>query len=262
MIPRRRRRPALLVETRAIIASFAVAPTRANRRVIDRTVQILRESGAWQSLDCLWFLKARAKEDAWVNWIDPAGAKMTESASAPTFVADSHYKGGGANTIYLETGYLADAAGGKKYTRNSAEFGVGKLDAAQDANACMGGVSGSVLMLLTCRNASDECTGRVNDPTTSTMASSVSDGSGVFSLVRPSSGTKRVFQNGSQIGSDVSVASTGLPGASASIRLLGASGGTYGTAQLDMAYIGAALSTAQRAGLLAAHDYYRSNWRS
>ena len=187
---------------------------------------------------------------------------MSESASAPTFVPNGYYKGGGASTVYLDTGYLADAAAGKKYTRNSAEFGVGKVDAGQDANACMGGVSGSVLMLLTCRNASDECTGRVNDATLSTMASSVSDGSGVFSLVRPASGTKQAFRNGAQIGSDVSIASTGTPGASASIRLLGALGETYGTAEVDFAYIGGALAAGQRAGLLAARDYYRSNWRS
>lgn len=243
-----RTRGAVRDETQALLAAMTTKPSPARIALIDRTIRSLVSSGVWAKLDIFYMLAAHDSQAATLNWKSP-GTFTLSIVSAMAFAADQGFTGD-ASADYLDTGWTAgtDAV---NYTQNSASFGAwSRTTGAAGIDIGLSTIGAARLLF---RNASNQCSaGRVNDLTNSLMASSVTDGSGLFAAERPDASTKRAYRNGAQIGSDVSLASTGLPGTA--FHIGGEGGAGTSNRQFSMFFTGA--------GLGALHSsFYDANLR-
>jgi hypothetical protein len=220
-----------LPQSIAIFNAFTTPPTAARKRLINNWVR--STAGIWSKIDCWWMPAAADSQAALINWIAP-GTNNLVVAGAPVFTADRGYAGdGGTGRL---TGPNPTLLAGKM-TQNSAHIGVWLNTNVSEDN----GEIGAGATFIRGRTTGNTITGRVNDGTTSTWFSSISDGRGYTLGSRGDSGSYIPYKN-AVAGSTVSVASTGL--LNAAVNVCSTNGATSGTAIVGAAHFGSDLSAA------------------
>lgn len=241
----------MAAETLAFLARFSVQPSAAIASAYDRFIKSAVQSGAWARLDAIWMFSAPDAQSSLLclnNAAYNAAAVLVPAFSA-TF---GGYTGDGIAS-YIDSNYQP-SGGAKIYQLNDAEFGLFSRTTGTNNNTAMGARSGLLTMYGTPRNAADNMLGRINDTTASGIPG-VTDGSGLFSWSRPDSATKEMWRNGVQVGTDLAIASTSLPGAG-NLWFCAANGSTFSNIQISGGYVGGCLTAAQRLTLAAAWQQY------
>lgn len=237
-------------ETRALVAAMAVRPIPGRIALIDRTIRSLVSSGIWAKLDA--YIEAGHDEQAsLINWKTPGTFNATNTNSM-TFAADAGWTGDGS-TSYLDSGYIPATSG----TLNDASYGIWSrtADASDSIDVGRAGTPSLSRTKARLRSAGGNFNlVRIND-STDTDFGAVASGAGYFGVDRSASNVKRGFQNGAQVGSDSTAASTAR---SDDPIAFGADAGiSFGTRQIAGYHIGFSLTIAQHAALYAIRLAYR-----
>jgi hypothetical protein len=202
--------------------------------------------GWWVKLSGLWILAADIAANALVNLKSSTG-NLTATGS-PAFSPNHGYTGDGL-AANLATGVTVSSF--PQFLQDDASMWVWSLTAGQHSWYAMGEASGSAISAAILPRFSDDATYfKSNDGSARAASVHPADGSGLFGWSRSASNLTKVYRNGSQLGANDTVASTGLP--TSNILLLG-QGGSYTNAQIAAGAIGANLN----AGTLAADFYNR-----
>jgi hypothetical protein len=221
-------------EASAVIAAFTTTPTSTRKFLIDNLISQLKSNGIWSNLDVFYMLAAADAQAGTINWINPASYTLLP-VNAPGFLADRGYAGNGTSSR-LRTQFTpsTNSVAGSQNNHMLAEFSLSNVDALNSADlgsvtaprSFMNPVSGGVSAFS------------VNDGTGSSTTSTNS--TGLFMAQRTTSGAKRLFRNGVQLGTDAAVTSTGL--ASQEAWICGANATNFSTRRIAMAAWGASLS--------------------
>jgi len=212
-----------------IFNSFTTPPTAARKKLINNWVNATQS--IWSKLDCWWMPAAADSQAALINWVAP-GTNNLAVAGAPVFTADRGYAGdGGTGRL---TGPNPTVLAGKMQ-QNSANIGVWlNSNVSEDSGEIGGGA-----LFIRARTSTNTISGRMNDGTTSSWFSSITDGRGHTVGSRAASGTYLPYKNG-VAGSAVSIASTGL--LNAALNVCSTNSTTSATAVVGAAHIGGALT--------------------
>lgn len=225
----------------AIFAKFTTPPTAARKTLIDNLNVSLINYGIRAKLDCLWVTAAADSQAARVNWITPGTNDLTVGGS-PTFTADRGYAGDGG-TGRLDGPNPVGVAG--NMTQNSANLGVWLNSNVADDNAQIGG--GNAFIRSRTTGNVFQC--RLNDATSSSAFTSITDGRGHNLVSRAASGSYTPYKNG-VAGTAISVASTILN--NSAIRVCSSNGTTSSTAIVGAAHFGGALTDTEAANFYSA----------
>lgn len=228
-------------ESLLIFAAMTTPPTTARKILIDNLVISLKASGAWTVLDCLWVLAAADSQAALLDWKTPSTNALVATDS-PTFTADRGYAGNGS-TARLVGPNLTTL--GRQYVQDNAHMGVFVNTNVADDNAQIGNAN-AFIRVRTSGNT-NQC--RLNDATSSTAFTSVTEGRGHSVVTRSAAGSYTPYKNG-VAGTAISVASTVVTN---NVMVVCSSNATAsGTAIVSAAHIGASLSAGQAASFYSA----------
>jgi hypothetical protein len=231
-------------EAATLVARFTAQPDNTRKALIDTTISALKASGIFQKADVLWFVGADSQASR-RNWI--ADQYNLTAVGIPAFVADRGFAGDGA-AAYLETGFNPTSAVSPRYNLNDAAFAMWSRSSGAFAGRDVGAASGG-LAYISARILSDVAQFRVNRAVLSGGA--CLDASGLFLANRAANASGELYRNNVNLGA-VSTA-TAVP--NATFRFL-MGDDTYSGRQLAMGYIGASLTTQQRANLLTIAQTY------
>jgi hypothetical protein len=229
------------------VTLFAAMSTPASgdrQELIDSTIKRLKAAGIWSKMDLIYTLAAHDAQARRLNWKAPGSFALTDVSTGPTFVTDRGDTGNGSSTA-LDTGFTP-ATHGANYTQDSASLWVWCLTNVAENAADIGAAVTHNAFIRT-RSAGDAISGTVNSGSTSTavMANSI----GFTGMSRPNASTERIFKNGAQVGSDLSVTSTGRP--AGAIRICGRATDLWSTKQIAFAAVGGDLTVTEAASFYA-----------
>lgn len=239
-------------EAQTLISAMTTAPTEIRSMYITRLINSLKLSTVWDKLDVLYLMAAETAQAARLNWKAPGTFTLAAVGGGTTFTADRGFRGNGSSTA--ETSTFVPSTNGVNYVQNDASLWVWANLDQQDANPICGRVAALGYHLGT-RNTSNNMGGRLNDNDTTTRANS--DARGLCGVSRPVAGTKRYWRNGTQVGADVSVASTGVPTVS-SWAAGGGSNSSWEDQQNALYALGASLSGLELSFYNSIADYMTS----
>lgn len=231
-------------EALTLFAAMSSQPTSARASLINSTILNLQALGVWDSLDILYVLAAATSQAALLNWKSPSTFTAIEVAS-PTFAADQGYTGNGSSS-YLRTQFTP-STNGVQYLQDSASIWCWSRTQATNTNRCIGSLAGGGLGAFKLRTGGGNFQGGINDGTNADIAVSPTS-IGMFGLSRVSSATRRAWLNGTQLGSDSSVASTARPSSEAYI--LASNSDEFTSYQMSLAAWGGSLEGKE-------NDFYR-----
>lgn len=220
-----------LTESSVLFSAMSAKPGLKRRRLIDRTIRLLKGAGVWARLDMLYVIAAHDAQAARLNWVAP-GTNTLTAINSPSFALDRGYTGNGTDS-YLDTG--KDVSTLLKFSRNDAHLGGWALTPGTASRILLG--SGTNLRLRN-NNATTEREARVNTTTSISTDDNVSTGDVV--AVRLGANDQRSYRNG---GSETTSAGGSAAVTSETIYLLRNST-SYSDAQIAFAHFGSQLSTA------------------
>jgi hypothetical protein len=194
------------IATDAIAASFVTPPTAARKSLIQTCVGALMRAGVWNKLDVLHMFAAADSQAAKINWVKPGTYNATE-VSAPTFVADAGFTGGGA--AYLDTNFEINGSPAPKYTLNSALFSVWTNGSYTSVSATLGSAGGLVDGIYP-KYTDNHFYGRLTAGAGTSDGGIVASSAGLKTITRTGVGTLAMYDGGTKVSSPTT-ASTGLP---------------------------------------------------
>lgn len=219
----------------ALFTAMTVPPTAARMQLINTTIINLKDTGVWTQLDVLYFLAAHDAQAARLNWKSPGGAFDAVAVNSPTFAVDRGYTGNGSNSR-LRTNYTP-STNAVAQTQNNASLLIWSLTNSASNSADAGSLTAPRSYVVARLGSGIAAQVSLNNATQDnvTIATSL----GLIGVSRVSSTVERAWQNGVQLGVDVSNTSTGL--ASQEQWVLGANASDFSTRQIALAAFGASL---------------------
>ncbi len=201
--------PAYCAQYQAVYNAYSNPPGTDTAAVLNTFVQTLVTAGIWDKLVFVHFEAAKNVTDCKINWINPGTYNLTFSATAPTF-AQWHGitgNGGGANNAVANTGFNPSTAG-SKYIQDSASIGGYVLTDVDETKYLMGAGSSAPVAWIIASNAGGVSNVGINAGSANDKANS--SGNGFFILVREGAAVTKLYQRGTQQGTTITTASTGL----------------------------------------------------
>jgi hypothetical protein len=184
-------------------------PAPAECEAVNDLVVGLKAAGIWSECDIISLPGAHHFQASLLALNRPAQFPW-QIIGAPVF---EKYKGwtGNGTSDRLQNFFLASTHG-VKFAQNDAGFWVW-CDTERAADVWSAGTSSSSGAAINPRSVAGNITARINDSTSSVLANPAASSVGLFGVSRVGS-AKRFWLSGAQVGSDISVASTGLSGIS------------------------------------------------
>lgn len=173
-------------EARDLFVQMAVPPDPIRKRLINKTIKLLKITGYWYEADVLWVPSAHHSDAGLYNWKNPSLYKLIP-ISSPSFIADQGYSSNGT-TSYLKTGW-SPANNGVKYSLNSAFVCTYLRSNPVGSNAISVGCGDSAAnqTAIFPRNVSGNQIARVNMNGGGNSSLAVADSLGLSSVKRTSS---------------------------------------------------------------------------
>jgi hypothetical protein len=221
-------------EASAVISAFTTTPTSTRKFLIDNLISQLKSNGIWSNLDVFYMLAAADAQAGTINWINPASYTLLP-VNSPGFLADRGYAGNGTSSR-LRTQFTpsTNSVAGSQNNHMLAEFSLSNVDATNSADIGSVTAPRSFITPASGGVAAFSVNDGVGSNTTNTNSI------GLFMAQRTTSGAKRIFKNGVQLGTDAAVTSTGL--ATQEAWVCGANATNFSTRRIAMAAWGASLS--------------------
>jgi len=191
---------------KAYFNAVATPFTDARKTIIDTLVTTLKADGNWDELDALWLLANEASDQGLVNLRSPLTTDMT-LVSSPTFTVDQGFTSGGSGYIDTNFNPSTDAT---KYLLDDASFGVYSRTDSTNASTVMGLFTSPNGSLLIPRYGANVITASVNDTFNNSVGTNTVGTLGLFSAVRDSSSTSKVYHDGVESYSIAANASTSV----------------------------------------------------
>lgn len=179
----------------ALFARMTTPPAPARKRLINRTIRFLEATDVWDKLDQLMVFAAHDSQAALLNW---TGIGLDGENDGASFTQDRGFTGDGVADC-IDTN-VDPTSPFYQYAQNSASISVWSRTSGQRTGLTMGQLSSGRASLIT-RNGSDQAVGSINNTSLVTLASGVTDGSGLFTLSRTASNLTTLYRNGVSIGS-------------------------------------------------------------
>jgi hypothetical protein len=239
----------LLPQTQTFIAAMMTPPSTVRAALINNYFQALLSASIWNKLDILYLLAAADSQAARLNAKNPAVFTCIDVGAGPTFTADRGFAGNGTTTA-LNTQFTP-SSNGVNYVQNNASVWEWSLTDATSVNADVGSAISASIYVQPLLTGTGTIV-RINDNTSSSASNSTS--LGMFGATRPDSNTKRIWQNGAQLGTDFSVASVGIEASAQWI--CGRNSSQFSTHQIAFAAWGANLTSTEVAAFYTATLIY------
>lgn len=240
----------ILPQSQSIFNAATTQPTQARKIIINNLVAALLSAGIWNLLDLLYVLAAADSQIARLNFVSPATFTAAE-VNALTFVADRGYTGDGA-TSRLNTAWIP-STNGVNFIQDNASMWVWSRSTGTEAISCVGNNSGTIHCMINPRSAGNTVNlVRINDATNGTAGANT-DGIGFYGVQRTSAAAKRAFRNGTQSGTDIAQASTGV--ANLAQWICASDSSQFSTRQISVAAWGAGLAGKEMAFFNAINNY-------
>ena len=159
-----------------------IQPIATRKSNINTLITTLDDSSIWDKLDALWIFAAHDQQAANLNWIED-DHNITEVYN-PTWTADTGYTGDGSDA-YLRTDFTPDSDG-DNFTKDDASLGVYVYDNKSENVNDMGvrHTATTGMSYVSARTTTDVSGGRLNNPTSSAVVSSVTDATGLTAVMR------------------------------------------------------------------------------
>lgn len=224
--------------SRTLISAWSVPPSITRQIQMNALMTGLVADGVMPLILGMWVANSN-DQGSRLNWKTPASFPLVNVSTGPTFVADRGWTGDGLATA-LSTQITPSTDGGAIYTQNSASLHVwARTNVAENAADIGAAVTNNAF--IRARSAGDAISGTINTAATSTA--SIASSIGMTSMTRPDAANERIYKNGVQQGTDLAVASVGLP--AAAIRLCGRGNDLFSTKQIAAGVVGGHMTTAQ-----------------
>lgn len=238
-------------DAQALFARFEVEPEPERKRLISDRFIAGKATSWWPKLDALWVHAAHAAEAGRLNWLSSAFNCLP--VNDPAFVVDRGYASDGM-TSYLDTQFNP-AAGGAKFTRNSASFGLrSNTDAGLDGG--IGGfIAGGQGVAIQPRDTANRYFFRINQSANTGPGSIASTTArGLFVVSRASASEAKLYVDGVAV---LTSGAASVPPVNGNLRLGGVNDGSLRAAQFSMGFIGAGMTQAEVAGIRDWFEPYR-----
>ncbi len=239
-------------EASTLFAAMSTAPTLSRQYAINALIAALKSAGIWTKLDVLQVFAAADAQAASLNWKNPATFTASPQSS-PTFTADRGYNGDGAAS-YVNTTWAP--SNGVNYTQDSATiFAWSRTSAAEsdDAKGILGSGTTTAVRLTT-RSSANLLRYRINQASSSSGGSGITDGSGLYAASRSGAAATQAYRNGATSGLAGSVASGALSSVTLNIGRLNTT--AFSSAQCAAWGAGSNLSAAEHLSLYNALRAY------
>jgi hypothetical protein len=242
----------------AYIDAMTVVPSFARQTLLNTLVTALKTAGVWSKLDVLYLLAAHDNQASRLNAKAPATFSLTATTvtTAPTFVADQGWKGGGAGATaggYLAGTFNPATAPSPHFVQDDAFMGVWVRTASSaTANNTHRELGAAGASYIASRNAVAGNMLTQANAAASDLTATGGTGVGFFAWSRQSSASYHPFFNATDLGAVVRASF--LP-SNAAFNICRASG-AYSDAELCSVVWGSGLTTAQEADFYnALHAY-------
>jgi hypothetical protein len=187
-------------------------PVAVDRLAEDVLVKLLVSSGAWALCDQIFNLSAAGDRNfALINMKNPGTINGTESATVPLWSKGKGFRSSG--TQYIKSGFIP--LNGVNYTQNNAGIyftvanAIGTSGSFGELGANDSGFTKA--LILSVLNASSNFVAYINsDGPVFNSSNTGGTALGRYAVSRSASNLTKVYKNGSQIGSNSVVVSTGL----------------------------------------------------
>jgi hypothetical protein len=223
-------------EADTLFAAMTSQPDATRKALINGLIAGLKADGIWSQLDLFYITAAHDAQAALLNWKSPGTFDLI-AVNSPGFTVDRGYTGDGASSR-LRTQYIPSTHA-VNLTQNSASAWVWSRTAAAASTTIgdIGNTTGNRISVVARNNVDNQRTW-INDTTASDRA--VVTGAGLSGTSRTASGVKKLWKDGSQLGADFAVTSTGLP--TTEQWVLGANSGHFSVKEIAAALWGSSLS--------------------
>ncbi len=238
-------------EATALFARMTTQPNATRKGHINTMIVSLKNGATcscsvWALLDGLWIMAAHEQDTAKLNWISTSNAiTLTD---APTWAADQGYTTDGSNDS-VDLNY--NPASSALSQTNSATFFTKFHNNVQASASVTGNYNGTSGQSLNPRNTSDAINYRINQSSTTTVASQT-DARGLLLVTRTGSSTTEGYRDGASLGAGSAGSSSEI---SANLRL-GVVNGTFFPQRFSAAGAGAGFTDAQAFDLSTAINTY------
>lgn len=145
-------------ETETLIAAFSSPPSQRRKELIDASIRVLKDGGAWTKLDAMHVFAAADSQAALINWKAP-GTYNASLVNSPTFTADRGYATNGTNS-YVDSNFNPATAGGN-FSQNSAMFAIFPRTTSQTGSVA-GWYDGTDGITIRAKNPSNNAACRIN----------------------------------------------------------------------------------------------------
>lgn len=225
----------------ALVAAMTTAPSAQRQDLIELTVVNLKNANLFGKLAGLYLFTAHAEQAGLVNWVNPSKVGVNSGCAFDPITGFTRSAGAQKVTVPFP-----DAGSVGIYDLSAGAYAIETV--AQDNRLLDTDRTAGGFLNLTLRSTPD-MQSMANDATADTFARTV--GSALYSVVRSGSSVKKLYKNGTVLGTGTT-ATTGLPVAN-SLRVFGAFGST---GQVRAAYIGQALTATEITDLAGIMDSY------
>ena len=237
----------LEAETVAYLAAMSNQPTASRRAHINAFIRGLKHDGVLARLDLLYLLAGHDDQATRVNIITPGSYTITK-INSPRFTTDGGWDSNAA-AGYLDTGFNASTAVGRKIAQNDSSVGVSVLVDVNDStsNFMVIGAGTTRFNPRTANLTRSRLTGSAD------VTSANTNGKGFWSLSRAASTGYDLRKNNAAVSSptDTSAAPSNL-----NVLLLSLAGANLSGKTIGMAFVGQSISAARSDALRDRYNTY------
>ena len=242
-------------EYQSVYDAFTTKPSAATAKQQNILVKALVDSGVWAKLDIFYMLAGHtnANGESLINWFSP-GTFDAAAVNSPSFVTFEGFTGDGA-TSYLNWNWNP-AKDGINYTQNGGSMGCYIRSNIAENNSDLGAETPTTSwIMIQTRQSLNQTNIRINDA--GSLNIPVTDSRGMIIITRPSSNSRILYKNKSNIGSDsqisASLVNTDIYGLALNIN---ESPGSYSIKQQSLEFAGASLTQVDVTNLTNAFETY------
>lgn len=223
------------------ISCMVEKPSSTVSTALDTFINGMISDGDFHKFTAFWICCLHTEQASRLNLINPRVFTLLDSGTAPTWVSGIGGAGGfTANGAVVSTQVTFGTNSLLAGTAN--ENGVCALfDSGTSGQSVNNDMGNSNTLVLRARTTTDTAGNRVSDATTETIASGVTDGSGLCGWERDSATNKVFYRAGSAVGNVTRNTGTG---STTTISILGNTGGSVSIRRCRIAALGGPLGAA------------------